>query len=64
MTSLHVIRGLPLPLYQKSWLRQWLQWLITTGYSHIDVIGQFYVRLFFGLVLVLIIIRTGAKYWL
>ena len=62
MTALHAIYGLG-PPNQKSWLRLWLQCLLTTGYIvSSDVMGQFSVRLFFVLELVLVMIRVGAKF--
>ena len=39
-----------------------LQWLLTNGYSKSDVIGQFFVKIFFGLELVLVMIRIGGKF--
>ena len=48
------------PHSQKSWLRLWLYLPPVTVTT--DVIGQFYVRLFFGLELVLAMIRIGAKF--
>ena len=63
MTSLQVFCGLAPPPNQKFWLRLWLQWLHITGYTATvtsDDIDQVNVRLFFGLELVLVMIRVGA----
>ena len=61
MTSLQAICGLPPspPNQNKNhdFVYGYLLPVIT-----FDVIGQFYVRLFFGLELVLVIIRVGAKF--
>ena len=62
MTSMHVICGLGHPqskiLATPMVTDGWLPSVTVTS----DVIGQFYVKLFFGLELVLVMIRVGAKF--
>ena len=66
MTSLHVICGLPpqskimaTPLV--TYLMLYNGYLPPVTVTS-DVIGQFYVTLFFGVELVLVMIRVGAKF--
>ena len=59
MTSLHVICGFATPTVKNhGYAYGYLPPVTVTT----DVIGQFYVRLFFGLELVLAMIRIGAKF--
>ena len=50
------------PPNQKSWLRLWLNDYLPQVTVTSDVIGQFYVRLFFAFELVLVMIRVDAKF--
>ena len=58
MTSLHVICDLPPPNQNPGYTYGYLPPVTVTS----DVLGQFYVRLFFGLDLVLATIRVGAMF--
>ena len=64
MATMHVICGLGYPqskiLATLTVAKGWLPSVTVTS----DVIGQFYVRRFLGLELVLVMIRIGAKFWL
>ena len=62
MTTLHDICGLPPPPNQKFWLRYGYNGYLPPVTVTFDVIRQFYVGLFFGLELVLVMIRAGATF--
>ena len=61
MTSLHVICGLPIPSIKNSGYAYGCNGYLRPVTVTADVMGQFYVRLFFGLELVLVMITVGAN---
>ena len=61
MTSLHVISGLPPPNQNPDYVYGYSGYLPPLTFPS-DVIVLLHVRLFFGLELVLVMIRVGAKF--
>ena len=62
MTSVHVICDLgPLPIKNPGYAYGYNGYLPPVTVTS-DVINQFYFRLFFGLELVLVMIRVGVKF--
>ena len=62
MTSLHVICGLALPPIKNARCAYGYNGYLPPVTVTSDVIGQFYVALFFGIELELVMIRVGAKF--
>ena len=62
MTSLPVVCGLGRPPIKNPGYAYGCNGYLPPVAVTSDVIGQFFVRLFFGLELVLVIIRVGAKF--
>ena len=62
MTLLHVICGLPLPPIKNLGYAYGYNGYLSPVTVTSDVRGQFYARLFFGLELMLVVIRVGAKF--